>query len=52
MDAAQGITSDWHIDALPRGTGGATAFKSYTAESRHIFGCDTYDQPSGRVRGR
>ena len=41
MDAAQGITSDWHIDALPRGTAGATAFKSYTAESRHVFGCDT-----------
>lgn len=35
IDAAQGITSDEHINALPRGTAGATAFKMYVAESRH-----------------
>jgi hypothetical protein len=32
--AAQGITSDEHINALPRGTSGVTAFTAYTAESR------------------
>jgi hypothetical protein len=36
IDAAQGITSGEHINALPRGTAGITAFKSYVAESRHI----------------
>ena len=35
VDSAQGITSDEHINALPRGTSGATAFKTYVAESRH-----------------
>lgn len=34
IDAAQGLTSDEHIDALPRGTSGVTAFTSYVAESR------------------
>ncbi|MDU7520909.1 MAG: AAA family ATPase [Roseomonas mucosa] len=34
IDAAQGITSQEHINALPRGTGGVTAFKGYVAESR------------------
>ncbi len=34
IDAAQGITSDEHINALPRGTAGVTAFTSYVAESR------------------
>ncbi|APT60333.1 conjugal transfer protein TraA (plasmid) [Roseomonas gilardii] len=34
VDAAQGITSAEHIDALPRGTAGVTAFKGYVAESR------------------
>jgi hypothetical protein len=34
IDAAQGITSDEHIDALPRGRAGITAFKAYVAESR------------------
>jgi hypothetical protein len=34
VDAAQGITSGEHIDALPRGTAGVTAFKGYVAESR------------------
>jgi hypothetical protein len=34
IDAAQGITSQEHINALPRGTGGVAAFKSYVAESR------------------
>ena len=36
IDSAQGITSDEHINALPRGTAGITAFKSYVAESRHV----------------
>ena len=35
IDSAQGITSDEHINALPRGTSGATAFKAYVAESRY-----------------
>jgi energy-coupling factor transporter ATP-binding protein EcfA2 len=34
VDAAQGITSDEHINALPRGTAGMTGFKAYVAESR------------------
>jgi nucleoside-triphosphatase THEP1 len=34
IDAAQGITSDEHINALPRGTAGVTGFTSYVAESR------------------
>ncbi len=34
ISAAQGITSDEHIDAVPRGTSGVTAFTAYTAESR------------------
>ena len=34
IDAAQGITSDEHINALPRGSAGVTAFKAYVAESR------------------
>jgi hypothetical protein len=34
IDAAQGITSDEHINALPRGTSGITAFTTYVAESR------------------
>ena len=34
IDAAQGLTSDEHINALPRGTAGVTAFTSYVAESR------------------
>jgi len=34
IDAAQGLTSDEHINALPRGTGGVTAFTTYVAESR------------------
>ena len=28
IDAAQGITSDEHINALPRGSAGITAFKA------------------------
>ncbi len=35
VDAAQGITSAEHINALPRGSAGVTAFKGYVAESRH-----------------
>jgi len=35
VDAAQGITSAEHINALPRGSAGITAFKGYVAESRH-----------------
>ena len=34
IDAAQGMTSDEHINALPRGTSGIAAFKAYVAESR------------------
>lgn len=34
IDAAQGITSDEHINALPRGTASVTAFTTYVAESR------------------
>jgi ATP-dependent exoDNAse (exonuclease V) alpha subunit len=34
IDAAQGLTSDEHINALPRGTSGVSAFTSYVAESR------------------
>ncbi len=34
IDAAQGITSDEHVNALPRGTSGVTSFTSYVAESR------------------
>jgi hypothetical protein len=34
IDAAQGLTSDEHINALPRGTAGVSAFTSYVAESR------------------
>ncbi len=35
VDAAQGITPAEHINALPRGSAGITAFKGYVAESRH-----------------
>lgn len=34
IDSAQGITSDEHINALPRGSAGITGFKAYVAESR------------------
>lgn len=34
IDAAQGLTSDEHINALLRGIGGVTAFTSHVAESR------------------
>lgn len=34
IDAAQGITSDEHINALPRGIGNVTGFTAYVAESR------------------
>ena len=34
VDAAQGIMSNEHINALPRGTAGMTAFTAYVAESR------------------
>ena len=34
IDAAQGITSDEHINAMPRGSAGVTGFKAYVAESR------------------
>ncbi|MDD2878370.1 MAG: MobF family relaxase [Acidiphilium sp.] len=36
IDSAQGVTSDEHINALPRGSSSITAFKAYTAESRHV----------------
>ena len=41
VDSGQGITSGGHIDALPRGTAGITAFKAYVAESRHVDECLT-----------
>ncbi|WP_029604388.1 MobF family relaxase [Kozakia baliensis] len=34
VDSAQGITSDEHINAMPRGADLATGFTSYVAESR------------------
>ena len=34
IDSAQGITSDEHINALPRGSANITGFKAYVAESR------------------
>lgn len=34
IDAAQGLTSDEHINAMPRGVDLATGFTSYVAESR------------------
>lgn len=34
VDAAQGITSDEHINAMPRGVGTVTGFTAYVAESR------------------
>ena len=36
IDAAQGITSAEHINALPRGTAGVTGFTAYVAESRAV----------------
>lgn len=41
IDSAQGITSDEHINAMPRGTGSMTGFRAYVAESRHILRCWT-----------
>lgn len=41
IDAAQGITSDEHINAMPRGTMAVTGFTSYVAESRHVHRCWT-----------
>ncbi|MDN3563044.1 MobF family relaxase, partial [Paeniroseomonas aquatica] len=35
IDAAQGITSSEHINAMPAGSTGVQGFKGYTAESRH-----------------
>ncbi len=37
VDSSQGITSGEHINALPRGSAGITAFKAYVAESRHEY---------------
>lgn len=36
IDSSQGITSDLHINAMPSGSAGITAFKAYVAESRHV----------------
>ena len=36
IDSAQGITSGEHINAMPRGSAGVSAFKAYVAESRHV----------------
>jgi phage/plasmid primase-like uncharacterized protein len=35
IDAAQGLTSSEHINAMPAGSAGVQGFKAYTAESRH-----------------
>jgi phage/plasmid primase-like uncharacterized protein len=35
IDAAQGLTSSEHINAMPSGSAGVQGFKGYTAESRH-----------------
>jgi hypothetical protein len=35
IDAAQGLTSTEHIQAMPAGTQAVTAYKAYTAASRH-----------------
>jgi hypothetical protein len=34
IDAAQGLTADEHVNALPRGTSAITKFKAYVGESR------------------
>ena len=36
VDSSQGMTTGEHINAMPRGSAGASGFKSYVAESRHI----------------
>ena len=36
IDSAQGITSGEHVNAMPRGSAGVSAFKAYVAESRHV----------------
>ena len=41
VDAAQGVTSDEHINAMPRGSSAMTGFTSYVAESRHVHRCWT-----------
>lgn len=41
IEAAQGITSDEHINAMPRGTAGVSGFNAYVAESRHVHRCWT-----------
>jgi phage/plasmid primase-like uncharacterized protein len=35
IDAAQGLTSNEHINAMPAGSAAVQGFKAYTAESRH-----------------
>ena len=62
IDAAQGVTSDEHINAMPRGSGSLTGFKAYTAESRHAHQCwtmvsegalreaETWSRPLGDIR--
>ena len=52
IDAAQGITSDEHINALPRGTSGVTAFTSYVAESRSRGTTWTIISEGASLRGR
>ncbi|MBB2156605.1 relaxase domain-containing protein [Gluconacetobacter diazotrophicus] len=41
IDSAQGITSDEHINAMPRGSSAMTGFTAYVAESRHVHRCFT-----------
>jgi len=42
IDAAQGVTSDEHINAMPRGSAAVTGFTTYVAESRHVSQCWTW----------
>jgi len=42
IDAAQGVNSGEHINAMPRGTASVTGFTTYVAESRHVSQCWTF----------
>ncbi|MBB2169966.1 relaxase domain-containing protein [Gluconacetobacter aggeris] len=61
-DSAQGITSDEHVNAMPRGSAGVTGFTTYVGESRHVYACwtvvaegalreaETWARPLGDIR--
>lgn len=42
IDAAQGLTDSVTHFALPRGSAGITAFKTYVAMSRHVEACEVW----------